>query len=287
MALLALALAPSALAATFTVTTNGTSGPGSLRQAILDSNLTGPGTVNTIQFALTFSNSVITLQTSLPPITGQVIVDGAAGGQQPRIDGSTVGGVGLQFAIPSAAQSQVRGLTITKFQTGLDLGTDSVIAAGNYIGTDSAGTPGLGNRIGVNVSGASLIGGNTAAERNVISDNGTGIAVTGGSGVVIEGNYIGPGPTGESPLAARAADRHHGQRRVGRNDRRNAPGSGNTISGLVQSAIILGNTTGDDVQGNIIGLTASQSRGSVLTSGSSSTAEPTTTRSAASVPART
>ncbi len=155
VALLALALAPSALADTFTVSTNADSGPGSLRQAILDNNLTGPGIVNTIQFALTFSNSVITPQTSLPAITGQVIVDGSAGGQQPQIDGSTVGGIGLQFSIPSAAQAQVRGLTITKFQTGLDLGTDSVIAAGNYIGTDSAGTAGLGNGIGIAVSGAS------------------------------------------------------------------------------------------------------------------------------------
>ena len=259
VALLALALAPSALAATFTVTTNGTSGPGSLRQAILDSNLTGPGTVNTIQFALTFSNSVITLQTSLPPITGQVIVDGAAGGQQPRIDGSTVGGVGLQFAIPSAAQSQVRGLTITKFQTGLDLGTDSVIAAGNYIGTDSAGTAGLGNGIGVNVSGASLIGGNTAADRNVISGNGTGISV-GGSGVVIEGNYIGPAPTGESAIGGTGSGTGitvNGGSGVTIGG--TLPGSGNTISGLGQSAIILGNTTGDDVEGNLIGPTASQS----------------------------
>ena len=50
---------------------------------------------------------------------------------------------GIQFNIVSAAQAQIRGLTITSFQTGLDLGTDSVIAAGNYIGTDSSGSGGL------------------------------------------------------------------------------------------------------------------------------------------------
>ena len=173
--------------------------------------------------------------------------------------GSSVGGVGLQFAIPSADQAQIRGLTITNFQTGLDLGTDSVIAAGNYIGTDSAGTAGLGNGIGVTVSGPALIGGNTAADRNVISGNGAGISV-GGSGVVIQGNYIGPDPTGESAIGGIGSgtgitvDGGSGVTIGG-----TLPGSGNTISGLDQSAIILGNTTGDDVEGNLLGPTASQS----------------------------
>ncbi len=78
VALLALALAPSAFAATFTVSSNQDSGAGTLRQAILDAN--GSPGVDTIDFNLTFSNSVITPTTSLPPITGQVMIDGSTPG---------------------------------------------------------------------------------------------------------------------------------------------------------------------------------------------------------------
>ena len=252
--LLALACAPSAFAATFTVTTNADSGVGSLRQAILDAN--GSPGVDVIDFNLTFSNSTITPVTSLPPVSGEVTFDGSAGGQQPRIDGSAVHGVGLQFTIPSAAQSTVRGLTITGFTTGLDLGTASMLATGNYIGTDSIGTPGLGNGVGITFAQASQVGGTTAAERNVISNNGTGIVVT-GSGGTIEGNYIGPDPSGENALRGQR-HRDHRQRWLERDDWRHGPGAGNVISGLSQNAIQLGTTTGDVIQGNVIGTTASQ-----------------------------
>ncbi len=93
----------------------------------------------------------------------------------------------------------------------------------------------------------------------MISGNGSGISV-GGSGVVIEGNYIGPTPTGESAIGGTGSgtgitvDGGSGVTIGG-----TLPGSGNTISGLDQSAIILGNSTGDLVEGNLIGPTASQS----------------------------
>ena len=138
---------------------------------------------------------------------------------------------GLKFGNRvAAAQSGIRGITITNFTTGLDLGSDTILAVGNYIGTDSEGTPG-GNNVGITVAGASQIGGTTAAERNVISDNQTGIAVTGGLGTLIEGNYIGPTPTGEGLFedsgTGIAVDTGKNVTIGG-----TSPGSGNVISGL-------------------------------------------------------
>src|SRR5436305_8445724 len=67
----ALALAPAAQAATFTVTDGSSdAGPGTLRQAIDDANTT-PGT-DTIEFA----TSAITVTTTLDPIVDPVTVDG-------------------------------------------------------------------------------------------------------------------------------------------------------------------------------------------------------------------
>ncbi len=76
------------------------------------------------------------------------------------------------------------------------------IVTGNYIGTDVAGTGGIGNRInGVGILDVpnNRIGGSTAAERNVIGANGDkGVIVVGwaSTGNRIEGNYIGRAANG-------------------------------------------------------------------------------------------
>ena len=124
--LLSLAFAPAAFANEFTVTSNGDSGGGTLRQAILDSNA-NVAVVNTIDFDLPPSASVINLTSELPSITDGVVIDGTLSGatngvQNPRIDGrigpDTVLSTGIQFNIASAAQAQIRGLTITRFPHG-------------------------------------------------------------------------------------------------------------------------------------------------------------------------
>jgi CSLREA domain-containing protein len=75
----------------------------------------------------------------------------------------------------------------------------------NYLGTNAAGTAALGGGPGVFVSDSSLfniIGGTTAAARNVISGNVIGVLVadTGTSGTLIEGNFIGTDATGSSAV---------------------------------------------------------------------------------------
>src|SRR5262249_5751367 len=111
---------------------------------------------------------------------------------------------------PGSDGSTIRGLNIFRCPgDGIHLNTSNNVIAGNYIGTNLAGTaagPGNGNGIVVSAPGAAaannnIIGGTSPADRNIISGNGTdGIQLNGGTGGaannVIEGNYIGLDSTG-------------------------------------------------------------------------------------------
>lgn len=78
----------------------------------------------------------------------------------------------------------------------------------NYIGTNAAGTSALGNAggIGIGSFGAgslyNIIGGTTAAARNVISGNDGGILVfdSATDGTLIQGNFIGTDANGTLPI---------------------------------------------------------------------------------------
>ncbi len=68
-----------AAAGTFTVTTNADSGPGSLRQALLDAAANGTASADNIVFNIPYTNKAsITIQlvTSLPAVTGNLTIDG-------------------------------------------------------------------------------------------------------------------------------------------------------------------------------------------------------------------
>ena len=83
-------------------------------------------------------------------------------------------------------------------------GSDDNVIKGNYIGTDVTGLLAIGNgKSGVNFDGGanSIVGGTTAAERNVISGNlDDGVEMDGGSAHTIQGNYIGVGSDGTTAL---------------------------------------------------------------------------------------
>ena len=129
------------------------------------------------------------------------------------------------------------------------------------IGTDAAGAIAFGNGLaGIVIESAtgSLIGGNTAAQRNLISGNfGEGVAVQGGSGTVISGNYIGTDATGSA-----AVDNNGNGVNVtsgGTSDLLiggTSAGAGNVISGNDGDGVRITDSSGVRVLGNFIGVDA-------------------------------
>ena len=82
--------------------------------------------------------------------------------------------------------------------------TAGSVVAGNKIGTDATGQHALGNNVGIYINGVpgNTIGGATAAARNLVSGNQTGIYVLGttATGNLIQGNYVGLRADGKTAL---------------------------------------------------------------------------------------
>jgi uncharacterized repeat protein (TIGR01451 family) len=190
------------------------SGPGSLRQAILDANSdSGP---STITFNIDGPLTIAPLS-PLPTITAPAVIDGTSqpgwsGSPIIELSGANVGGVvanGLRIA---GGGSTVRGLVINRWTgTGIWLeGVGNNVIESNWIGTNLAGTsatPNAGSGVTIASSNNNVIGGALPGARNVISGNGT--AFNAGSGINIFGtsvntqvlgNYIGVDATGNNPL---------------------------------------------------------------------------------------
>jgi hypothetical protein len=206
-------LSAASQAATFHVTNTNDDGPGSLREAITQSNLTDPANTNLIDFQIVPAGGVktISLQSELPSITTSVVIDGTtqsgyAGAPIIELDGSNAGSGTTALNI-TAGNSTVKGLVINRFNgygISLQVNGQNVIA-GNYFGLDSAGTISLpigGVSLLVSTSG-NTIGGTTPAERNVISgytNRGIYFAGSNATGNLVKGNYIGTDATGNAAI---------------------------------------------------------------------------------------
>ncbi|MBL8436329.1 MAG: DUF4347 domain-containing protein, partial [Zoogloea sp.] len=260
----------------------------SLREAITAANNTanGPGGADRISFniaaALVGGTHTITPTTSLPTITDAVVIDGTSepdyvvGRPVIEIDGSQTGsGVHGLVLAPGSGGSTIRGLAINSFNRNdgyglyLQAGSDNNLIAGNVIGLDADGTTAVAvmNNFGIYVaSSGNLIGGTTAAARNVLSNNlNAGVGLWGSNNVVI-GNYIGTDATG-------TLDRGNLSDGVdvfgGSNNRIGGVTAAerNIISGNNRNGIeIAYNVSGTLVQGNYIGTDA----GGTLSLGNSS-----------------
>jgi hypothetical protein len=165
------------------------SGPGSLRQALLDGN--DSPDENLILFELPGGGPfVIHLLSPLPVVTSPTIIDGwsqvgSNGAPLVQLDvgSSTTAFDGL---VIGAGNSTIRGLALYGFATGLRLETNgNNIVQGNFIGTDASGTNATGNTgDGIYIgSSRNLIGGTNDGVGNLIVFNGgRGISVGASAG---------------------------------------------------------------------------------------------------------
>jgi titin len=277
------------LLSTYMVTNTNDSGPGSLRQAIMDSN--GNGGPNVIDFSINSGQQTIIPRTFLPAATTPVTIDGTSqpgysGTPLIELDGASEAG-GAGGLTLSAGSSTVKGFVINRFSDiGIDLGTSSGNhITGNYIGTDTSGRSALPNRVnGIVVHGSNnTIGGTTAADRNIISGNGGPNVLlldSSATGNVIEGNYVGTDVTGTRAVGGQSGvagvNIVHGANHntIGGT----SAGARNVISGSTGAAVVFvdSGTNNNLVEGNYIGTTAdgtaalaNADRGLVIQNGSS------------------
>ena len=208
VALLAVAVhAAPALATTYTVSNTNDSGPGSLRQALLDAN--NHAGADTIWFIIGTGAQTISPTSKLPDVTDAVLLDGwvqtgFTGVPLIRIDGNLAGASQSGLRIYSGPTT-VRGLIFTRFDaTGVTVGGGSTITfRGCYFGTTGSAS-GLGNGSGLRLVDGSTIklGGTLANDGNVISGNtGYGVYVDpAASGITLLGNRIGTNAAGTAAL---------------------------------------------------------------------------------------
>lgn len=140
---------------------------------------------------------------ALPELTSLATIDGSTDTNpgpavdEIRLDGTAAGGVtGIKLGSGSA-NSTVRALSIYNFSTGIVAIGGSATIEDCFIGTDKAGTLGIGN----DSDGIDLNDSNNVVDGCVISGNGfAGILSTGG-GNTISSNLIGttPPPTTANP----------------------------------------------------------------------------------------
>ena len=249
------------LAATFTVTTTGDAGPGSLRQAILDAN--GAAGPDTIVFSIGGGGLATIAPTSaLPPITDAVTIDGST---QPGYGGSPLieldggqaglGAVGLDDV---AGGSIFEALAIGRFRAdGIRLsGAVGSAVEGCFVGLDASGTIPRGNHLsGIAVtSGAHRIGGAAPGLGNVIAGQTIGITIDSTTpGNVVLGNLVGLRVDGISTASSLGIDARAPATTIGGP----GPGEGNVVSGHQGDAIhISAGSDGSALQGNRIGTDA-------------------------------
>ncbi|MBX3294047.1 MAG: carboxypeptidase regulatory-like domain-containing protein [Acidobacteria bacterium] len=264
--------------AIFTVTNTNDSGPGSLRQAILNSNAGSnfPQLARTIRFDIPGAGPhTIAPLTVLPVTTARTLIDGTSqpgytGIPRVQITGSNLPlnsitpNIGLNVGAPGSF-SEVRGLSITNFKhtspamaAGIFLGpsgfaSPNVTVVSNYVGVTPGGVAG-GNNVGIQINGsAAVIGGTDPALGNVISGNSTGLFITFNSTTnTVIGNKIGTNPAGTVSIANVVGLRVEGTNNIIGG---NAPGSGNIISGNTQEGLILRGRS-NLIRGNTIGRNA-------------------------------
>lgn len=271
------------------------SGPGSLRQFLLNANalsntglaqaglttgvdnavwMLADGTTRpglTAGYASQFSGGVasIPLQSPLPTITDPVIVDGTrqpGWSSAPIIElNGTGAGAGASGLSVTAGGSGIKGLIINRFSgVGIALsGIGGNTVTGCYVGVNAAGTAAAANGgAGITLSCSSnTIGGPSSAARNILSGNGgAGISLsgTGATGNALSGCFVGLNAAGTAALANGGGGIALASGPSSNMIGGTAAGAGNAVSGNTGVGISLSgtSTTGNTLAGNYVGLNA-------------------------------
>ncbi|MEO8457939.1 MAG: CSLREA domain-containing protein [Chloroflexota bacterium] len=171
---------------------------------------------------------------------GTAAMQNATGIYFDQVNGATIGGLSPELG--NLISGNLTGIR-------LDGGTQNVEVAGNGIGTNAAGTAGIGNGRGIDVGDADAItiGGDQNSARNVVSaSTGQGLFIHElADGTVLKRNYIGTTITGNAALANTGA----GVIDFGTNTLIQL----NVISGNSGDGILFQGTNGV-IQGNFIGV---------------------------------
>jgi len=262
----------------FIVTTTVESGPGSLRQAMMDANVY-PGAC-TVVFNIPTSEAShendyhwwsIKPTSPLPDLTGNIEVRGSSQptneiynpyGPVIEIDGSLSSGNGINI---NGDSNTVEGLVVNRFSSnGIRIAGDNHnVIVGCYIGTNVTGEVDLGNSVhGIYVQNGDYnkIGNLMPQGRNLISGNDqNGVFLDDASENEVFGNYIGTNKSGITALKnSFSGIRIEGYSESNRIGNDTSQGR-NVISGNNQKGIdIFGyDNTSNEVLGNYIGTDAS------------------------------
>jgi parallel beta-helix repeat protein len=185
-------------------------------------------------------------------------------------------GNGANGNIGGGTNAGARNILSGNSQYGVILTSNTTgnVVLGNYIGTDTSGSHAVANTIGgvFLAAGATgnLIGGATAGARNVISGNTNGpyydygvlVAGSATSGNVIEGNYIGLGADGLTPVPNYYGVYFYGgatNNTLGGT----VAGAGNYVSDNISYDVLISDpgTSGNFVEGNFIGTDSTGTNG--------------------------
>lgn len=245
---------------TFLVSSELDAGDRSLRTSLgyaLD-NIAESALVQPSVLAFASDVTVVTLTTSLPGISKPMVFDGSAGIDGFRVElqgsGDAATTDGLQF-IKGSAGSEVRSMAIAGFTGGAGISLQSVgtLVANSYIGLTRDGDI-LANGTGILVTGrnalSNVIGGDDAADRNVIAGNlAAGVRIeTQAADTIIRGNFIGIDAMGEAAA--------NGDGIVLVSALRTTIDGGNVISGNDGHGIHVSGSADTTIAGNSIGVNA-------------------------------